>query len=125
MENIIASLRKHDITVYRSGRIDISARLAKLLSLQQGDSVNIAKDGDEFYIYVAHRNSTSHGRQYSACVYPSSFGGGSFRLQFKQLAQRFMQLCAYDGMVMRLPAGSPRPTVLSSVSVPLITHKIK
>lgn len=124
MENLVSTLRKHDLTVYRTGRIDISAHLASLLSLSPGDSINVAKDGNEFYIYVAHRASSSN-RQFRSRVFRSSSGGASFRLQFKLLARRLMSECGFNGSVMRIPAGSPLAKPFSPVAVPLITYKIQ
>lgn len=120
MENLVSATRKHDITFHRSGRIDISARLAKLLSLAPGDSVMIAKDCGEYYIYVSHRASQSD-MPYRGKVYHANSNGDACRLQFKPLALEVIKQCGCTANVLRLPTGSPRRTMLSDVSVPIIT----
>ena len=53
MENIIERTRRKDITFYKSGRIDITARVARILNLKQGDSINISKDENgEFLLFA-------------------------------------------------------------------------
>lgn len=49
MQSILGNTRKADITFYASGRIDISARVAKHLQLSRGDVLDIMIDQDEFY----------------------------------------------------------------------------
>ena len=41
MQSILGNTRKADITFYASGRIDISARVAKHLQLSRGDVLDI------------------------------------------------------------------------------------
>ena len=55
MQSILGNTRKADITFYASGRIDISARVAKHLQLSRGDVLDIMIDQDEFYLYVVHQ----------------------------------------------------------------------
>ena len=56
MQSILGNTRKADITFYASGRIDISARVAKHLQLSRGDVLDIMIDQDEFYLYVRLRS---------------------------------------------------------------------
>lgn len=42
MKSILPNSRKHDISFHPSGKIDISAHIARSLSLAQGDVIDIA-----------------------------------------------------------------------------------
>ena len=42
MKSILPNSRKHDISFHASGKIDISAHIAKKLSLAPGDVIDIA-----------------------------------------------------------------------------------
>ncbi len=55
MQSILGRTRKADITFHRSGRINISARVAKALELAHGDVVDIMEGLGEVYIYVKYR----------------------------------------------------------------------
>jgi hypothetical protein len=65
---ITAASRRPDITIYRSGRIDISAHVADKLDIHQEDVIDIAADDDgEIYLYVSHR-APLYGRFRGRCV---------------------------------------------------------
>ena len=69
MQSILGNTRKADITFYASGRIDISARVAKHLQLSRGDVLDIMIDQDEFYLYVRLRSPNGrHEQQFSKNV---------------------------------------------------------
>lgn len=54
MLSILGNTRKADIIFNSGGRICISARVAKLLDLSNGDVIDIATDEYETYLYVKH-----------------------------------------------------------------------
>lgn len=82
-----------DIVFHRSGRIDITARVAKILSLARGDVIDILMNDSEVYLYV-HYRSPAVGRNEGA-VYPTNKKGNHFRTSSRTLC-RFM-LCRYGG----------------------------
>ena len=50
MKSILPNSRKHDISFHASGKIDISAHIARKLSLAPGDIIDIAhENGDGIY----------------------------------------------------------------------------
>ena len=69
MQSILGNTRKTDITFHTNGRIDISARVAGILSLQKGDVIDVMDGGEEFYIYVKLHAPTV-GRHEAACSKP-------------------------------------------------------
>lgn len=73
MQNLLQYTRRPDITFYPSGRILITARLAKLLEISPGDSINIALENREFLLHVIPKGL---GRRSAAC-YLSKKGGRS------------------------------------------------
>lgn len=54
MPSILQNIRRRDITFYRDGRINITARIAKILGLQPGDSIDINSEAGEFYLHAVH-----------------------------------------------------------------------
>lgn len=55
MQSILGNTRKADITFHDNGRINISARVSKLLELSHGDVIDIMDGQGEIYLYVKHR----------------------------------------------------------------------
>lgn len=81
--------RKADVTFYKSGRIDITSGVSKLLNLKRGDVIDVAGDGREWYLYVRHRNCC--GRHEAQC-YPSNRGGHNFRAYSKRLCTQVLKM---------------------------------
>ena len=90
MQSILGNTRKADITFYASGRIDISARVAKHLQLSRGDVLDIMIDQDEFYLYVRLRSP--NGR-HEAMVFPTNKAGNHFRTSSSRLCTAILQEC--------------------------------
>lgn len=97
--------RRHDLTFYRSGRIDIMSRVARLLGLEQGDVVDIIVDGMEYYLYVAHKGKNLTGR-YEAQVYATNGGRTchNFRCHSQRLTRAVLRHHPGESVV-RLYAG--------------------
>lgn len=93
MQSVLGSTRKMDIVFYRSGRMDITARVARILSLARGDVIDMLVSDREVYMYVRYR-APLIGR-HEATVYPTNKKGKHFRAYSKRLC-RFM-LCKCGG----------------------------
>ena len=78
MKSILPNSRKHDISFHASGRIDISASIARKLSLVPGDVIGISENGGELYLYVKLRAGAYAGR-HAGMVWPTTNGKGTFR----------------------------------------------
>lgn len=105
MKSILPASRKHDVSFYASGRIDISAHIARRLSLAPGDVIGIALDGGEMYIYVKLRAGHYSGRHVGR-VYATSHGRGTFRTSAKALARAVLDAAAVKSGCLRCPCGA-------------------
>ena len=54
---LVKPQRKVDIYFRKGGRIDITARVVRALSLQDGDVINILQADSEYFLYVERRAS--------------------------------------------------------------------
>ncbi|HIT83302.1 MAG TPA: hypothetical protein IAA99_03780 [Candidatus Avibacteroides faecavium] len=104
MQSILGNTRKTDMTFHPDGRIDISARVSRELSLQRGDVIDVLDCGNELYLYVKFRAPVS-GRHEAAC-FPSKTGGKHFRTWSKRLCLAMMRKCGAPDGVLRLPLGT-------------------
>lgn len=66
MIKLLEHTRRPDITFCRNGRIYITARVSRILSLAPGDSINIAYDNGE-YLLFAVRHPNCRGRHIAQC----------------------------------------------------------
>ena len=124
MNSVLQNTRRHDITVARSGRIDLTARVVHLLDIRPGDVLDISIDGCEWYLYVRLR-APLIGRHVAQC-YPSSRRGrtsGSYRLYSKQLADAVYSATGRTDSVLRLPCGTP-VTIANKLYLPIIIRCI-
>jgi len=103
MKSILSNSRKHDISFYTSGRIDISAYIARKLSLVPGDVIDIAQEAGEWYLYVKLRSGTYVGR-HEGRVWSTSHGKGMFRAQSKAMAHAVLT-AAGSPIRLRCPCG--------------------
>lgn len=108
MTSIIGSTtRRPDLTVSRSGHIDISARIVKELGLHSGDVVDIDVTGSEFYFYVRIRNAV--GSHYAKCFPTRRHSqGGHMRCYCRQLARCLLEMSGLNNVsTARFPCGDP------------------
>ena len=54
IQSLLEKSRKADISFHRNGKIDITARVARLLSLRRGDVIDVGVDNTECFLYVRH-----------------------------------------------------------------------
>lgn len=93
MQSVIVKSRKPDLTFHITGRINISARIARELQLKSGDLIDIMEDDDqhEAYIYVRHR-APNVGR-HEGMVFPSHKGSYHFIASSKALCEYILRKC--------------------------------
>ncbi len=100
--------RKADIKVRRNGRIDISARVVRMLGIRPGDVVDLAVDDGEYYLYVRRRHSEGvHGRHEGVCTPTTKNGRGTYRVWSCKLAAPFLGYVPYEVVEVRMPCGVP------------------
>lgn len=117
MISLLPNSRRPDVSFYQDGRIDITARIAKMLHLQAGDVIDIAAEGGEFYLYVRLQASECTGR-HEAQVFATK-RGNNFRAHSVKLCRTMFSIVGTSPA--RLPAGSPVIFGMHGVGIPLIT----
>lgn len=101
MPSLFQNQRRHDITFHADGKIDISAHIARKLSLRPGDVIDIIiNDDGEWLLYVKFRAGSYSGR-YHATVYPTTrkYRSGTFRAWSRPLCRKAL---AASGQKLRL-----------------------
>ena len=107
MTSLLNNTRRPDVTFHSSGRIDITARIARSLGLNKGDVIDIATDGTEYLLYVRHRAANINGKHEAQC-WPTKQGkrhSNNFRCQSRRLCQTIMDAVLPTATTLRLPAG--------------------
>lgn len=104
MKSILLNSRKHDISFHASGKIDISAHIARKLSLSPGDVIDIVQSSGEWYLYVKLRAGTYAGRHVGA-VWSTAHGKGTFRTWSKAMTKSVLAAAGATGRL-RCPCGS-------------------
>lgn len=119
MQSILNNIRRPDITFYPNGRIDITARVAGMLSLESGDVIDILHDGREFYIYVRAKRSQIIGR-FHGQVHPTNLGKSrNYRAFSIQMTNYILSHC--HATTARLPVGEPLQLSVGT-ALPIITN---
>lgn len=104
MKSLLHNSRKHDITFHASGKIDISAHIARKLSLAPGDVVDIADDSGEWWLYVKYRNNDYIGRYESVVYATNKQRKGTMRVYSKALCKKVLALVGAT-TCLRCPCG--------------------
>jgi len=116
--------RRPDISFFRNGRIDITARLAKEINLQPGDVIDIAVEGDEYLLHVRHKAQEVIGRHEAQCFPTNKWPKRTHNLRAhsKRLAEAVLDICGSDNA--RLNAGQPCQHPALGVAIPIIIRKM-
>lgn len=104
MKSLLQNSRKHDISFHASGKIDISAHIARRLSLAPGDVIDIVQDAGEWYLCVKLRSGSYVGR-HDGRVWPTSNGKGTFRTWSRTLARAVLTASGATDLL-RCPCGA-------------------
>lgn len=118
MVTTLDNTRRPDITFHSDGRIDITARVAKALSLHPGDVIDIAHDAGEYYLYVKHRNTI--GRHEAQCR--ATYRGktcNNLRAHSKRLCLAVLKVNG-NYTIARLPVGEPQQHSSLGIVLPII-----
>ena len=120
MNCALENTRRPDITFNTDGRIDITARVAKALSLHPGDVIDIAHDGGEYLLYVKHHNAI--GRHEAQC-HPTNKGKicNNLRAHSRRLCQAVLKVNG-NYLQARLPTGEPFQHKSLGIVLPIIIH---
>lgn len=119
MESIIGCTRRPDITFYSDGRIDITARIARQLSLSEGDSIDVGKACSEYFLYVRRRFDPSVSFGFEATVRTTKRRSHNFRAYSVRMCRAVLSL--YDAKQKVSPQlGQPINDADYGVIIPLI-----
>lgn len=117
MESILGNSRQADITFHRGGRISISARVSRSLSLNHGDIIDIVEGDGEVYLYVKHRSPVVG--KHEGMVFRSNKNGHHHIASSITLCRYIMQKCG-GGDKIRLCCGVPVELQCYGVALPII-----
>lgn len=124
MKPLLKSTRRPDIIIHRNGRISLSARIVRILTLAPGDTVSIDTDTDkdEYYLSLRARAESLLGRHHARC-YPANRRGSHYRLSSVNLARALLDACHTDAPRISLICGEPI-TIQGKIRIPIITKNI-
>lgn len=105
MQSILGNTRKTDITFHANGRMDISARVSKALSLHKGDVLDVLAGDGELYLYVKLRAPTV-GRHGATC-FPTHLHSRHFRAWSWRLCQYMIKASGASSGKVELSVGEP------------------
>lgn len=119
MCNII-NTRQPDIYFRHNGKIDITVSIVKSLEIKEGDTINVWKNDDEYYLYVMHNDNAVIGKRKGVC-HPAKKGTNFMRVYCKQLTDyitgltktREAHLCVGE-MVELKSIGKALPLIVSN-----------
>lgn len=95
MIKLLERTRRPDITFCRNGRISITARVVRILSLRPGDSINVAFHLGECYL-LAFRHGNAIGRHVAQC-YPTKKGSRNYCANSVTLCRLMLDKCKAQG----------------------------
>lgn len=105
MDKLIENTRRPDISFCRSGRIMITARVADILDIHPGDSINISAGNGEYLLHaVRHLNSL--GRHVAQC-YPTNRRSRNFCANSVRLCRAILSAAGVNSARAAFITGEP------------------
>ncbi len=120
MNKLLKQTRRPDISFACNGRIRITARVARALSLRPGDVINIAVDGGEYLLH-AIRIDDAVGR-YEAQCYPTKKGTDSYCANSVRLCRSMLAAAGPGATLAAYAVGLPIQRD-SITYLPIITRR--
>lgn len=119
MTSLLSNTRRPDIIFHSSGRIDISARIAKQLNIRSGDVIDIMTERGEYYLYI--RTRAAIGRHEAQCFVTNNRAKHchSFRAYSTRLCRTMLALTD-SSVKVSLPCGAPSEQAFGT-AIPVIT----
>lgn len=121
MTSILGNTRRPDIKFFSDGKIEITSTVAKQLSLQKGDVIDVVVHKGEYYLVVRAKGDRLIGRHQAQC-FPTNKNKvcRNFRAYSKQLCSAILDLTGTAEA--RLPIGEAITIEPYGNAVPLITR---
>lgn len=120
MEKIISTTRRPDITFHSTGKIYITARVARILNLSKDSCINVAVDKGE-YLLVAENYDSMIGRHTGRC-YRVNSGSRYFRANSVRLCRAILNACRVSGRAALMCGEAVE--INGKVYLPIITKMI-
>lgn len=117
MQILLENTRRHDITFCRNGIIRITARVARILDISPGDSINIAFSNGEYLLFATRHKV---GRHEGRCR-PTKKGSGNFCANSARLCRSLFEALGLACDKASFMAGE-KVELADTVYLPLITH---
>lgn len=123
MNTILKNTRRPDVTFYKRGRINITARIARMLGMEEGDVIDIAKERDEYMLFIRQKGTNLIGRHDARAhkIYHRRYG--TFRVYSGRLTKAIMDAANTGSDTLRLMAGECMEIEGIGKAVPLITRR--
>lgn len=120
---LLGNSRKTDITFWKSGRIEISAWVAKSIGLHSGDVIDVFVDEQEGEYYLFVKLHAPFIGRHKAVAMKSNSAGNHFRANSKDITAFFLDECKASryvklacGEVCKLPSyGKAIPIIINNV----------
>lgn len=116
---LLRHTRRPDISFDSNGTIRITARLARLLDLAPGDSLNVAVRDDEYLLHALPARE-ARGRRQARC-YPTKKGSSNFCANSVRLARAVLHAAAPTLNHAAFLTGEPL-RIDGTLYVPIITR---
>lgn len=124
LKSVLGRTRRPDISFSRNGRIELSSRVAQLLSLHAGDVIDILKDDSTGDCYLYRKCHAAEGMRHEAQVYRTNSCGRHFRTYSRRLCREVLHIMRFHGETARLPSGGRVMTMDGHEVLPLINNPI-
>lgn len=121
MLGIICNTRKPDVSFYHNGKIDICARVVKLLDLHNGDVIDVATDGIEYYLFCRIRSKDAVGKHEATCRPTKNIGKCNNLRAYSHKLCKAMLKASNAEYYAKMPAGDVVVIEDGIKAVPLIT----
>lgn len=124
LKSVLGRTRRSDVSFSRNGRIELSSRVARLLSLHTGDVIDVMKDDITGDCYLYRKCRSLEGMRHEAQVYRTNSCGQHFRTYSRRLCREVLRTMGFQGEKMRLPTGGEVMTMDGHEVLPLINNPI-
>ena len=124
LKSVLGRTRRPDVSFSRSGRIELSSRVAQLLYLRVGDVIDIFIDDRTGDCFLCRKCHAQEGMRHEAQVYRTNSCGKHFRTYSRRLCREVLRIMRFHGDKIRLPIGGEIVSVEGDDVLPIINNPI-
>lgn len=119
MIKLLNKTRCHDLSITSRGKIDISARVVRILELHSGDIVGLYEIDRDLCISRLYKSEELNAK-HRCCVHPTSGKRGTFRLWSVDITKKIFDAAGCSNNTLRLACGEPK-SIDNKIYIPIIT----